>query len=61
MAIIIKLYLLLGNYANLFKYMLSNHDKLIKVLIGVKPLNAVKLSVMCFYKTAHQSKKKVSV
>lgn len=59
--IIVKLYWQLRNYANLpvrlffFKYMSSNHDKLMKVLIRGE---FSKLSVMCFYKTANQPKEK---
>lgn len=45
-------------YANVFRFMLGNHGNLIKVLIGGKPLNGFKLSVMCFYKTSNQNKKK---
>lgn len=30
-------------------YVQSNHDRLMKVLIGGEFLNAVELSVMCFY------------
>lgn len=39
------------------KYMQSNHDRLMKVLIVGEFLNAVELSVMCFYLTANQPKK----
>lgn len=45
-------------YANVLQYMLGNHGNLIKVLIGGKLLKAVKLSVMCFYKTSNQNLKK---